>query len=115
MDILSEVNKLIATPVYADSLGARLDQAQNLIQTGGGGSLQNMVNEILTIVIPVGVIAAMILLGVAGYTMITSQGNPDKINEAREIVTNAIIGLVIILMAVSILWLIKNSLNLPMS
>jgi hypothetical protein len=86
-----------------------------LIQTGGGGSLQNMVNEILTIVIPVGVIAAMILLGVAGYTMITSQGNPDKINEAREIVTNAIIGLVIILMAVSILWLIKNSLNLPMS
>jgi hypothetical protein len=28
----------------------------------------------------------MILLGVAGYTMITSAGNPDKLNEAKEII-----------------------------
>lgn len=113
MDIINEINKLILHPVSASSLGERLKSAQNVIQTGGGGSLEGMVQEILGIVTPIGIIAAMILLGVAGYTMITSQGNPDKINEAREIVTNAIVGLVIILMAISILLLIKNSLNLP--
>jgi hypothetical protein len=53
-------------------------------------------------------IATVVLLVVAGYKMISSQGNPEKLKDAKEMITNAIIGLVFILLSVSILLLISN-------
>jgi cell division protein FtsX len=44
--------------------------------------------------------------------MMTSQGNPDKLQEAKQVITNAIIGFVVILLCVAILLLISNTLGL---
>ena len=74
----------------------------------GEGALGGLVSSILTIAVPLAGISAVVLLTIAGYKMITSQGNPDKLNEAKEMITNAIIGLIFILLSISILTLISN-------
>jgi len=44
--------------------------------------------------------------------LISSQGSPDKLQEARSVITNAIIGLLVVLLCVAILLLISRSLQL---
>jgi hypothetical protein len=70
------------------------------------------VNQLIKLAIPVGTFALILLLAIAGFKMITSQGNPEKINEAKEIVTNAFMGFAMIALSVVILLLINNLLNL---
>ena len=72
----------------------------------------SFVNWIIKISIPLGITCAFVLLVYAGFMMVTSQGNPDKLQESREVITNAIIGFVVILLSVTLLYLIKDSLGL---
>lgn len=46
---------------------------------------------------------AMILIIAAGYTMITSQGDPTKVQGARETITSAVVGLLFIILSLVIL------------
>ena len=104
----------IVSKIYADSLSNQLSQDIN--SDGGifsqGGTIGDITNGIVRIALPLAGTAAVILLIIAGYKMITSQGNPDKLKDAKEMITNAIIGLVFILLSVSILALISNVFNL---
>ena len=72
------------------------------------GSLESVVQIVVNIALPVAGIVALVLLLIAGFKMISSQGNPEKLNDAREIATNAIIGLVFILLSVAILVLLAG-------
>ena len=45
----------------------------------------------------------------------SSQGNPDKLQEGKEVITNAIIGFAIVLLSVAILYLISNTLGIDIS
>jgi hypothetical protein len=56
----------------------------------------------------IGLAILMIVWG--GYKYITSQGNPDSIEEAKTIVTGAIIGLVLVIIARLILTVISPNL-----
>lgn len=57
---------------------------------------------------------AVLLIIAAGYQMVTSQGNPEKVKEARERLTAAIIGLLFIIFSVTILQIIGvDILGLP--
>jgi hypothetical protein len=49
---------------------------------------------------------ALILIIVAGYQLMISQGNPEKVKAARERLTSAIIGLLFIIFSVAILQVI---------
>jgi hypothetical protein len=73
---------------------------------------KTFVQWIINISIPLGVTCAFVLLVYAGYMMVTSQGNPDKLQESREVITNAVIGFVVVILAVTLLYLIKDSLGL---
>jgi hypothetical protein len=44
--------------------------------------------------------------------MISSQGNPEKLKDAKEMITNAIIGLVFILLSTAILALLSSLFDL---
>lgn len=44
-------------------------------------------------------LVAVILLIVAGYSFITSAGDPDKVDKAGKIMTGAIIGMAIVFLA----------------
>jgi hypothetical protein len=73
-------------PIHIDPIGFILQFSTLGIGTGSG--------------------IAFIMLAYGAYKLVTSQGNPDAINAAKEIITAAIIGLVFMILGVSILQVI---------
>jgi hypothetical protein len=97
--------KSIITTVYASTLSETLGQVNELQDAE---TIEGVVQTIVNIALPLAGIAALFLFVIAGYNMITSQGNPDKLKEAKDMITNAVIGLVFILLSVGILVLISE-------
>jgi hypothetical protein len=111
------MRNLLTEVVYADTLSEQLSTKIN--SDGGifanwrqGDGLGTFVSDIVGIALPLAGTAALVLLIISGYKMISSQGNPDKLKDAKEMATNAIIGLVFILLSVAILALVSNVFNL---
>jgi type IV secretion system pilin len=69
----------------------------------------NLVNAALIFVGSV----AVILLIYAGIRLITSGGDPKQVQAARQIITYAIIGLVIVLLSFAIIYVIAYLTNAP--
>lgn len=113
------MNSLV-NKVHADTLSGFL---QGKVDSGGGGlfnisqgnAVGDLASNIISIALPLAGLATVVLLIVAGYKMISSQGNPDKLKDAKEMITNAIIGLVFILLSVSILALVSSVFNLGLN
>jgi len=107
----------LVNKIYADTLSEQLGETINsqgglFSNVGGGDALGDITSVILKVALPLAGTATLVILIVAGYKMTSSQGNPDKLKEAKEMITNAIIGLVFILLSVAILLLISNVFNL---
>lgn len=65
----------------------------------GSADLESSIASIISIVLGfLGMIAVIIIL-LGGFKWMTSAGNEDKIGEAKKLITNGVIGLVIILAA----------------
>ena len=76
----------------------------------GNVKVAELLKIINGIVLPLAVILGMILIVHNGYKLMTSQGDPTKLQEGKDGLTSAIIGLLFILMAVSILRVIIKAL-----
>jgi len=111
MNIVETINNLVVHKVYADSLGSTLSDELDRIKESGA-TKETIVSSIINIATPVAVIAVVLLLVYGGFMMMSSKGDPDKLQEAKQIITNAIIGFVVILLCVAILLLISNTLGL---
>lgn len=61
------------------------------------------VADLFSIVLMIGGIAAVVFIIQAGYTVLTSAGNKEKVAYAREQITSAIMGLIFIILSVAIL------------
>ena len=73
-----------------------------------------LVNKILEIGLGVAGGVAFLMLVYGGFRLVFSQGNPDAIQGAREVITSAIVGLLIVIFSVFFLNLIGvNILRLP--
>jgi len=112
MRILDTLNIFLVEKVHAQSLGSSLGDQLNKIEDGTVTDERDLVQTIVSIAVPLGVISVVILVVYAGYLLTSSQGNPDKLKEGRDIITNAIIGFVVVLLSVAILILISNTLGL---
>jgi len=112
MRILDTLNIFLVEKVHAQSLGSSLGDQLDKIEEGTIGDEKDLVKTIVSIAVPLGVISVVLLVVYAGYLLTSSQGNPDKIKEGKEIITNAIIGFVVVLLSVAILILISNTLGL---
>ena len=112
MRILDTLNIFLVEKVHAQSLGSSLGDQLNKIEDGTVTDESDLVQTIVSIAVPLGVISVVILVVYAGYLLTSSQGNPDKLKEGRDIITNAIIGFVVVLLSVAILILISNTLGL---
>ncbi|HMS22281.1 MAG TPA: hypothetical protein PKA38_00805 [Candidatus Levybacteria bacterium] len=67
-----------------------------------------------TIVLSIGGVAALLFFIRAGYTIMTSAGNKEKVGQAREQITAAITGLIFIILSIAILEFIGiNILRIP--
>ena len=78
--------------------------AQGTVETdfGPATGIGQYVNNILTWLMPVVGGLAFLMLIYAGYLYMTSQGNPDNINQAKEILIGVIVG-VILLFGISLI------------
>lgn len=112
MKILDILNMFLVQRVNAQSLGGSLGTELEKIENGGVTDENSLVKTIVSIAVPLGVISVVLLVVYAGYLLTSSQGNPDKIKEGKDIITNAIIGFVVVLLSVAILILISNTLGL---
>ncbi|MBP6913121.1 MAG: hypothetical protein KBC00_00735 [Candidatus Levybacteria bacterium] len=75
---------------------------------------QFFVRDIFTIVLSIGGVAAVLFFIRAGYTIMTSAGNKEKVGQAREQITAAITGLIFIILSIAILEFIGvNILRIP--
>ena len=74
--------------------------------------LENKIKPGLNWIVAMAVVAAVAMIIVAGYNLITSNGDPEKIQKATKGITAAIIGLVIAFSARIILVFILEKLGL---
>ena len=79
-------------------------------QVDGLDSLLPIGLAVLEALIRLAGLVAVIMIFFAGFKFITSQGNPDAAAAARKTAINALIGLVIVVLATSIISFIGNSL-----
>lgn len=111
MEIVFKIHNFFVNRVYAQSLGGDIQGGLRKLE-GGTGDEKWLVDTIVEIAVPVAVLCLVVLVVYAGYMLISSQGNPDKLREGKEVLTNAIIGFFIVILSVVILLLISNSLGL---
>ena len=84
--------------------------ANNQVPTSAPG----LISKLLQIVLAISGVVALIFIIVSGYRFMLSQGNPEAVQEARESLTSAIVGLLFIIFALVILQLITvNILHIP--
>lgn len=77
-------------------------------------SVSALVGTIFGILLSLSGGVAVVLIIAAGYQMVASQGNPEKVKESRERLTSAIVGLLFIILSVTILQIIGvDILHLP--
>lgn len=110
MKIIDFLNNLIMQKASAQGLGSSLEG--EIATVVGQTTADGLVDSIVGFAVPLSVVSVFVLLVYAGYLLISSQGNPDKLQEAKSIITNAIIGFVFILLSVTILVILSNTLGL---
>ncbi len=99
-----------SSKIYASSLSdILLDLQEGTENTEGLGPFMS---TILNFAIPLSALSVFVLLSFAAYKLMTSQGNPDKLKDAKEQISNAIIGFIFIILSVAILFLLSDILNI---
>ena len=73
-----------------------------------GHNLQITVISLLKLAIGILGLVAVIFLIYGGIMYITAGGNPESATKARTIIINAIIGIVIILLAFTVVWWVSS-------
>lgn len=111
MDIVFKIHSFFVNKAYANSLGETLEERISGLE-GGSMDEYGFVDSIANIAVPAAVLSLIVLVVYGGYMLISSQGNPDKLKEGKEVLTNAIVGFFIVLLSIVILLLISNTLGL---
>ncbi len=96
-----------------DAFGSNLDKAAG--QEGAGYSTSTSLESIISIVIQVALsflgVIFLVLMVYGGYLWMTARGNEEQVKKAQNIIITAIVGLVIILAAYAISYLILSRLG----
>ncbi len=111
MNIVETINNLVVHKAYA-SLGTTINDQITSLQGNNAVSSEAVTKAIVNIATPISVVCVVLLLVYGGFLMMSSKGDPDKLQEAKQIITNAVIGFVVILLCVAVLLLISKTLGL---
>ncbi len=106
--MLDILNSLLM-PVYAQvpSSGTLL-VGKNV---GGINSLKTLFTFLTNLTIIIGVLLVVVFLVLAGIQYMTAKGDVKQAGEARQALTNAIIGFVVVIVAVTIRTVVLNVLG----
>ncbi|MGI5826886.1 MAG: pilin [Patescibacteria group bacterium] len=87
-----------------ENLGYQTDQNTDTF-------IESYIGQILTLVFSILGLIFFVLIIYAGFLWMTAQGNDSKVSEAKKILTNAIIGLVIVLASYAISYFVFSALT----
>ena len=97
---------LLPAITFADVIGDRINQLDNATDE------KTFTQYIYELAIPLSVASLVGLFVYAAFLMITSQGNPDKLAEAKETIVNAVLGFAMVALSVALLALLGSTLNI---
>lgn len=102
---LLNISKIYA----ASSIGDFFDDFED-----GAGNAEGVdyISTLLQYVIPISGVCVFVLLAFASYKLMLSKGDPDKLREAKDQITNAIVGFIFILLSATILVLLSHILGI---
>ena len=112
MNIIDTISNFFPVQKAYASLGYSLSEKLQSLENANASNENDLVGIVKDIAIPLSVICVVLLLIYGGYMLMSSKGDPDKLQEAKQVITNAIIGFVVVLLCVAILILISNTLGL---
>lgn len=83
---------------------------------GGGGvasteSLPQLITKVINILLTLAGVIAVLFIVVGGFQYITAGGNVEQAEKGRQALTNAIIGLVLVLLSFTIVYVISGALT----
>jgi glucose uptake protein GlcU len=90
------------------------DPYNNKLAKGIGGdniTVQTALLWFLVALLSVAGVIALIFIVLGGYRYVTSAGNEEQAEHAKHTITNAVIGLVVIILAYAILKVVENAIT----
>ncbi len=102
-----------AIGLFPSSVLAQVNLATNLGTTFGLGTadLYSTVIKIVQYVLGLLGLIALIIIGYGGFIWLTAGGNEERVRKAKRIITQAVIGLAIILLAWAIVLFVMQAIN----
>ena len=115
INIIKVANVVTIIAVFTLALTPFLAVAQDFTVPPGGpvtgvNSASQLITRIIEILLAIAGLLAVIFLIVGGFRYITAGGNEETAEAAKKTITNAIIGIVIIILSFVIVRVISNAL-----
>src|SRR5579872_3600573 len=97
MHLVNKLAKKIITGIIAlVFLPALLLIFPNFVFAADNSNITNFTNQTMQTLVSLASIIGVLFLVKGGYDYITSQGNPEKLENAKKTIRNAILGIIII-------------------
>lgn len=94
--------------VFADVIS---DLDSNLQSIEESEDAVGLISSIYEFAIPLSIMGLVALTAFSAFKMISSQGDPEALAEAKEIITNAVLGFTMIILSVALLTLLADVLG----
>jgi hypothetical protein len=104
--------ELQVSKIHATSLSDALKGVNDITEST---TIDGFMSSVIGLAIPLSVFSVFILLSFAAYKLMMSKGDPDKLKEAQEVISNAIIGFLFVILSVVILLLLSNLFGIRIS
>ncbi|HEX5430008.1 MAG TPA: hypothetical protein VFX17_02955 [Patescibacteria group bacterium] len=75
---------------------------------GGATTLSGLILEVINIILALAGLIAVLILIIGGFRYVTSFGNEEAVGKAKKMIINAIIGIIIIILAFVIVRVVTN-------
>ncbi len=103
----------LANPVSAKSTSELIGEGSGKVNPGKKApKLSSFIRNTLQTAVQLIGVGAVIMLIYGGYKYVSSVGDSNKVGEAKNIIRNAIIGLIIVLLSFAIIEVVKNTMGI---
>jgi uncharacterized BrkB/YihY/UPF0761 family membrane protein len=104
--VLASNNPIISSSTGIENQTEAFKVGAGFSSTGDEKTLVDIVSSVITTILSILGLVFLILIIISGYQWMTAGGNEDAIAKAKKRITNAVIGLIIVLLSYGITWFI---------
>lgn len=103
---------LVLTPVFAVAQIQQPDcSGTGICNPQFGGSLTEFILRVINIALAIAGLVAVLFLIIGGFRFITAGGNEAAAESAKKIITNSVIGVIVIILSFVIVRVVTNTLT----